>query len=93
MRKFCKNEYCWIKKLGLREYRVFFRPEMPNSWNKNRYEWLSSTDIENVMNQYEAAYPHFEFIGPVPIDFDSKEKDGTCIVNELCHISVKRLMQ
>jgi hypothetical protein len=50
MRKYCKNEYCWVKKLGLREFRIFFRPEMPDSWNKNRYEWLSSLDIENVMN-------------------------------------------
>jgi hypothetical protein len=47
------------------------------------------------MNQFEEAMPHFEFIGPVPIDFDAKlpENWGTCIVDELCTLDLKNLRQ
>jgi hypothetical protein len=31
--------------------------------------WLKTSDIEEVMKQYEGLYPDFKFIGPVPIDF------------------------
>ena len=47
------------------------------------------------MNQYEEAYSNFEFIGPVPIDFDAPAPEnpllgkwGKCIVDELCKLDV-----
>jgi len=33
-------------------------------------EWLSTSEIENVMTQYEPIYPDFKFIGAVPLDCD-----------------------
>ena len=50
----------------------YLRPEMPSSWSNDLYSesnWLDSTNIRDVMKQYEEAYPHFKFLGPFPIDF------------------------
>ena len=93
----CDSEWCWIeqefiKKIGSREFKGIFRPKMPKSWKKNKYEWLSTVDIESVMKQYEDKYTDFKFIGPVPIDFDYQYTVGQCIVNELCRLNLKKLM-
>lgn len=69
-----------------------FAPEAPPEWNKNPNEWLSSDDIINVMNQYEKAYPCFKFIGPTPIDFDKKISGEQCVWNELCNLSLSKLI-
>lgn len=45
------------------------RPAMPAGWYEDPDMWLDSNNIADVMNQYEEAYPHFEFMGPFPIDF------------------------
>jgi hypothetical protein len=94
----CTSEWCWIeqefvKRVGSKELESNFRPKMPRSWKKNPYEWLSSVDIQSVMLQYEEKYPEFEFIGPVPIDFDYRENMGQCVVNELCNISIAELLK
>jgi hypothetical protein len=98
LRGTCTTEWCWIeqdfvRKVGNSELEALFRPKMPRSWRKNKYEWLSSIDIESVMSQYEGKYPDFKFIGPVPIDFDYQYEFGKCIVNELCKINLKNLLK
>lgn len=98
----CENEYCVLKKIpGLEKKerqnlsKKYFRPEKPEEWNKDQKTWLDSFNIEDVMNQYEEAYSDFEFIGPVPIDFDAPSDSsaivdlGTCIVDELCKLDLK----
>lgn len=93
----CENEYCTVKKLpGLdnkerQNYtRKYFRPEKPEEWNTNKTAWLDNFNIEDVMNQYEEAYSDFEFIGPVPIDFDTQSNAwGKCIVDELCKLDIQ----
>ena len=87
----CKEEKCWIRKLlqvdGKTLENQLYRPTSPADWNKNPVEWLSNFDIEAVMNQYEEANPEFEFLGPVPIDFDSRTKEGddsTCVSRDVC---------
>jgi hypothetical protein len=52
-----------------------FRPSGP----QGRYEWLSTLDINNVLEQYENKYKDFKFLGAVPIDFD--DLDGLGIKN------------
>ena len=70
----CNHEWCWldtdvIKTIPDKELHHFtFRPKRPASWKKNRNVWLTTTDIEKVMNQYERYYPEFYFFGPVPVD-------------------------
>lgn len=90
----CNSEACWLKQkahFGEVDGNVkdSFAPEMPSEWKKNPNEWLSSIDIMNVMKQYEKAYKCFDFIGPSPIDFDTKELYGECVWNELCKFSIK----
>jgi hypothetical protein len=43
-----------------------FRPGGP----AGAKEWLSTTDIDGVMAQYEKVYPNFKFLGAVPRDCD-----------------------
>lgn len=90
----CDKESCWIKQkveFGQiqSELTDSFAPESPQEWKKNPNEWLSSIDIINVMNQYEKAYKCFNFIGPSPIDFDTKKIYGECVWDELCNFSLE----
>ena len=94
----CDNDYCIVKKLpGLsdtnrKELIPYFRPERPKAWDSKLNTWLDSYNLEDVMRQYEQADPSFEFIGPVPIDFDSKnEQWGKCIVDELCKLNLSEV--
>jgi hypothetical protein len=93
----CENEYCLVKKADLPDNERnsllnYFRPEKPKSWDKKQTLWLDSYNIEEVMNQYEKADSSFEFIGPVPIDFDKKSGLwGKCIVDELCKLELSEM--
>jgi hypothetical protein len=85
----CNNEQCWLKQ-KFAEHKLTpdlttytFAPKAPKKWIKNPREWLNSTDINNVMKQYENEYDDFEFIGPSPIDFDSKD-DDSCVWPDIC---------
>jgi len=90
----CKKESCWLKQKALfgqvdSDVADSFAPESPPEWKKNPTTWLSSMDIIKVMKQYEKAYKCFDFIGPSPIDFDTKMLYGECVWDELCHFSIK----
>jgi hypothetical protein len=97
----CNKESCWLK-----QQKVFgkslqkeadlvgsFAPVSPKSWEKNPNEWLSSLDIINVMKQYEKAYKCFDFIGPSPMDFDTKKLFGKCVWEELCNFSLSQQLK
>lgn len=90
----CNKESCWLKqkfadnKLD-QEITNSFAPESPTEWKKNPNEWLTSTDIIKVMKQYENAYKCFDFIGPSPIDFDTKQMFGECVWDELCNFNLE----
>lgn len=92
----CSNEMCWIKiniikeELG-EEYESFldsFKPEMPYKWKKNPNSWLSTSDIDKVLRQYEEAYPRFKYMGAHPIDFNLKIGDS-CVCEDICNIDIK----
>jgi len=95
----CNDELCWLKQEFIKdsylqkELLKNFKPFMPKTWTENPHEWLNTIDIRDVMNQYEIKYPDFEFIGPVPMDFDTKVGFGECVVDELCKINVDELMK
>ena len=86
----CERESCWANNKMLKK-RVF-APAMPRSWKKNINEWLSSDEIEDVLNQYEKMYPEFEFIGPSPTDYFVKEYGDTCVWEELCKFNLKEII-
>ena len=88
------DERCWLKQMpsvANIEKRAF-RPAMPRTWIRKPNEWLSTTDIERVLKQYESHDPHFLFIGAVPIDFASPLDDGSmgkCVTQALCNVNVR----
>lgn len=101
MRDSCTTEYCAVKTLSpniSNSAATFFRPRKPDAWLKKPTEWHDSGTIAAVLEQYEVAYPSFEFIGPVPNDFDgpgsgseSESEWGKCISDELCRLNLAAL--
>ena len=94
MHDVCSQEACWMRqefaKNGVTSDMLHytFMPTAPDSWKKNKNTWLTSTDIVRVMQQYEKEYPHFVFIGPSPIDFNSTKYNNTCVWDDLCKFSL-----
>jgi len=96
------HEYSFVKALPLDEkekqslIKQYLRPKMPEGWKSDPDKWLNSNDITYVMEQYEEAFPKFEFMGPHPIDFaapDPYTKDGKCLINEMCEIRVTNALK
>lgn len=69
----CDDQICWLKQDFIKEINDMdaqentFRPEGP----QGRFTWLNTTNIDEIMSQYEKKYADFKFFGAVPIDFDS----------------------
>ena len=70
-----------------------FLPKAPKSWQRDPNTWLTSVDIERFMKHYERSHPDFAFMGPSPIDFDTKQMFGECVWNELCHFNLDELLR
>jgi hypothetical protein len=70
------------------------RPRAPKEWALNRYEWLSSDDIDHVEKNYEEVFSDYMFVGCVPIDFDLKTSETQkCIVSALCSMKLHDLFK
>lgn len=87
----CENEVCWIRQSPSMSRNILdvFRPLRSDKWTKQR-EWLSTTDINNVMQQYAPLHPDFKFLGVFPVDF-AQTINGSCIVSSMCNFNVKNL--
>tara|TARA_B100001123_G_C15341762_1_gene1035292 strand:- start:6647 stop:7498 length:852 start_codon:yes stop_codon:yes gene_type:complete len=94
----CKYESCWpelsiFNQLSKEEQKMIkdsFKPKKPKSWTKKPYTWLTTNDINNVMKQYEKKYPKFKFFGALPIDFDLKDNNNHCLVNQVCNMDLSQ---
>jgi hypothetical protein len=91
----CSSELCWLKQ-GFaspfhNDFKHLFKPKIPSSWKTENKTWLSTTDIEKVLFQYQDAIKDFRFLGVVPIDFDFEFSAGRCVVDELCKININKL--
>ena len=98
LKNVCDKESCWLKqnfvnKTERSQLVNAFAPVAPTSWKKKPNEWLSSTEIIDVMRQYERAYKCFTFLGPSPIDYDTRKLYGECIWQELCQFNLKTLLK
>ena len=99
MKHMCKNELCWVKKLFKdhelkdNKFKQHFRPVSPRSWSTKPNEWLSSVDILKVIRQYEKSNPNFKFLGPSPIDFDTKQTFGSCVWENLCKFDLSKFIK
>ena len=65
------------------------RPKAPRSWTKKSTTWLTTTEFDRVMKQYEAAHPEFEFLGASPIDFD-KPMGQSCVWPQICKFTLAK---
>jgi hypothetical protein len=71
MKNTCSDQTCWlrtdfVKAMNDEEIENnTFRPTGPD----NKKEWLSTTDINNVVSQYQEKFKDFLFLGAVPADF------------------------
>jgi hypothetical protein len=93
----CKNELCWLDKTLNDNSQIknikktAFVPIAPlNNW-KEHNNWLSSTEFNEVMEQYMDTYKNFLYLGPSSIDFDTIV-NGVCVWPELCNLSIKKEM-
>lgn len=99
------HEHSFLMKLPLSKAekeaiaKEHLRPMYPLAWRKDSDKWLDSYDIERVMNQYEKAFPNFDFMGPFPIDFAAPTPNmpagatPKCLMNEICEYRVQSALQ
>jgi hypothetical protein len=63
----CWLDVDWIKRIKDTDiHKNTFRPKGP----QGRFKWLSTTNINEIMKQYEDKYNDFKFLGAVPYDFE-----------------------
>ena len=96
----CDTELCWtsldlimdnLSEKEKKEMKESFRPLKPESWDKNPNTWLNTTDINNVMEQYEIKYPHFKYYGATPIDICNKTFLDEKVLGKLCDIQLDKV--
>jgi hypothetical protein len=79
----CSDQVCWlrldfVKKIDNDDlYENTFRPVGP----ANKYDWLSTTHINDVIKQYHYVHNEFLFLGAVPYDFDDLHVLGISNLN------------
>lgn len=90
----CTSDLCLAKKIQdptIRQsvLKTRYSPFMPRKWvTKSINEWLSSSEIINVLRQYESRYPEFRFIGPSPTDYYFMETPTQCVWRDLCQFNL-----
>ena len=67
------------------------RPKAPKEWAVNRWEWLSSDDIDAIEKNFMKVFNDYFYVGAVPIDFDLKSETGKCLVSALCKMKLEEL--
>jgi hypothetical protein len=70
----CNNQTCWLRLDIIQQLedeikedilKNTFRPEGP----EKKYTWLSTSDINDVITQYQEKHKDFLFLGALPADF------------------------
>jgi hypothetical protein len=68
------------------------RPKAPKEWSLNRYEWLSSDDIDAAETKlFVEMVPDYFYVGTVPMDFDLQSETSKCLVSTLCAMKLPEL--
>jgi hypothetical protein len=68
----CSNQACWLRQDFVKEidnediHNNTLLPEGP----EGKYEWLSTTHINDKIEQYHSIYNDFNYLGTVPYDFE-----------------------
>ena len=73
----CNDQICWLKQDFVKNLNdnvknklmtSVFRPEGPGSYGN--FKWLNTTNINEVMTQYETIYKDYKWFGALPADFN-----------------------
>lgn len=94
----CRNDLCLIKSFAKNKdsqnklKALLFPPPKPDEWDDDPDTWLTNFDIMDVLNQYEESYPHFAFIGPSPIDYNTRLNQNRCVCQKLCNLSLSKYL-
>ena len=92
----CKNDQLcwldvdWVKNIKDNDiHKNTFRPTGPQA----RFKWLNTTNINDIMIQYQEKYPDFKFLGAVPYDFEKLEQLGIGDINfdELINQNINKI--
>lgn len=79
----CSDQVCWLRLDIVKQLENddiinnTFRPVGPSK----KYEWLSTTHINDVIEQYQKVHKDFIFLGAVPYDFDDLKMLGIADLN------------
>lgn len=76
---FCNSaEYCWLdnkelnaslKQISPGLHRLIHASILKPKGTPGKNDWLSTTEIDNVMIQYEELFPDFKYLGCFPSDY------------------------
>jgi hypothetical protein len=67
-------------------------PPAPNNKLLTTKPW-STSEVIKAMEYVEKRFPQFIFIEPAPMDFDSKDPMGKCLVSELCNFNILKIIK
>lgn len=79
----CDDQLCWLNLKWIQNLndddinKNTFRPKGP----QGRFKWLSTTNINEIVEQYEHKYQDFKFLGATPYDFADHPELGISNLN------------
>lgn len=85
------REKCSVGKAECIVASLLKRPKAPAQWNVNRYEWLSSDDIDAIEKNYTDLFSDYFYVATVPIDFDLQNETQECLVSAICSMKVEEI--
>jgi len=69
----CSTQKCWLTQDFTKHLNNVMKKELGNTWRpespQGQFTWLTTTHIDDVINQYKNIYKDFHFFGAVPMDF------------------------
>ena len=77
----CDDQKCWTQQefiknidgpIRKRIVKQTFRPYGPVEGSE-QFKWLNTTNLDEVMEQYELEYPGYKYLGTFPVDADEWE--------------------
>ena len=84
----CHDDKCWISSRFLdsndkTELLEDFKPPIP----RGKFEWLSTNDIDLVLEGYAKVFPEFVYMGAHPLDFETYRKSMNPV--KIIHRAIK----
>ena len=77
----CDTQFCWTQQDFVDKMNSIMRDELTKftyrpQGPKGKFEWLNTTHLNEVMEQYQKVHKDFKFLGAVPIDFQEIKQES-----------------